>query len=111
MPGRTRPKVSIDYHVTVAGDYYSVPYQLIGTRVDIRLTAHALEVAARRLACRESRAGHGRGDHVTDPRHRPSAHQRYLEWSPSQLIRWATEVGPYTAQLVETILRERPHPE
>ena len=27
------------------------------------------------------------------------------------LIRWATSVGPATAHLVETILRERPHPE
>jgi hypothetical protein len=41
----------------------------------------------------------------------PAAHQRYLDWSPERLIRWAHEVGPQTAQLVETILRERPHPE
>jgi len=27
------------------------------------------------------------------------------------VIRWAADVGPHTAQLVKTILRERPHPE
>jgi len=104
-------KVSIDYHLAVAGDYYSVPYQLIGERVDVRLTAQAVEVfrSGRRVASHAR--GQGRGEYITDPNHRPRAHQRYLEWSPSRLIRWATEVGPQTAQLVETILRERPHPE
>jgi transposase len=104
-------KVSIDYHVAVAGDYYSVPYQLIGERVDIRLTAHTIEAfrGGRRIASHAR--GPGRGEYVTDPHHRPSAHQRYLEWSPSRLIGWATDVGPQTARLVETILRERPHPE
>jgi transposase len=88
-----------------------VPYQLIGERVDLRLTAHTLEAfrAGRRVASHAR--GHGRGEYVTDPHHRPRAHQRHLEWSPSRLIRWATEVGPHTAQLVEMILRERPHPE
>lgn len=104
-------KVSIDYHVAVAGDYYSVPYPLIGERVDLRLPAHTVEVfrAGRRVASHVR--GHGRGEYVTDPPHRPRAHQRYLEWSPSRLVRWATEVGPQTARLVETILRARPHPE
>jgi transposase len=104
-------KVSIDYHVAGAGDYYSVPYPLIGARVDLRLTAHTVEVfhGGRRGASHAR--GHGRGEYVTDPHHRPRAHQRYLEWSPSRLVRWAAEIGPHTAQLVETILRERPHPE
>lgn len=104
-------KVSIDYHVAVEGNYYSVPYQLVGERVDLRLTAHAVEAfrAGRRIASHAR--GHGRGEYHTDPHHRPQAHQRYLEWSPSRLIRWATAVGPHTAQLVETILQERPHPE
>ncbi len=104
-------KVSIDYHVAVAGDYYSVPYQLIGERVDVRLTAQAVEVFRHGRRVASHARGQGRGEYITDPHHRPRAHQRYLEWSPSRLIRWATEIGPQTAQLVETILRERPHPE
>lgn len=104
-------KVSIDYHVAVDGNYYSVPYQLIGERVDIRLTTHTVEAlrGGRRVASHAR--GHGRGAYYTDPNHRPRSHQRYLDWSPSRLVRWAATVGPHTAQLVETILRERPHPE
>jgi len=33
-----------DYHIEVARAYYSVPYRLIGERVDVRLTARAVEV-------------------------------------------------------------------
>ena len=104
-------KVSIDYHVAVDGNFYSVPHQLIGERVDVRLTAHTIEVlrGGRRVASHAR--GMGRGAYHTDPHHRPHSHQQYLEWSPSRLIRWAASVGPQTATLVETILRERPHPE
>jgi transposase len=32
-------------------------------------------------------------------------------WTPSRLVRWAATVGPAVAELAETILRSRPHPE
>jgi transposase len=43
--------------------------------------------------------------------HRPKSHQAHLEWTPSRLIHWAGTVGPATAQLVQTILESKPHPE
>jgi hypothetical protein len=33
-----KAKVHPDYHIEVARAYYSVPYRLIGERVDVRLT-------------------------------------------------------------------------
>lgn len=104
-------KVSIDYHVAVDANYYSVPYQLLGERVDVRLTAGTVEVfrQGRRVASHARVAG--RGSYQTDPAHRPQAHQRYLDWAPSRLVRWAATVGPHTATLVETLLREKLHPE
>ncbi len=104
-------KVPFDYHVTVAHNFYSVSFRLIGAQVDVRLTARIVEILyhGRRVASHARL--YGRGLYATDPAHRPAAHQRYLEWSPERVIRWAADVGPHTAQLVETILRERPHPE
>ena len=52
-----------------------------------------------------------RGRHTTVTAHLPSAHQRYLAWSPSRLIQWAETVGPATAAVVAAILARRPHPE
>src|ERR1700730_1883098 len=34
--------VNIDYHVEVDRHYYSVPYQLVGQRCDVRLTTHVV---------------------------------------------------------------------
>jgi transposase len=52
-----------------------------------------------------------RGRHTTVAAHLPSAHQRYLAWSPSRLIQWADTIGPATAAVVDTLLTRRRHPE
>ena len=52
-----------------------------------------------------------RGRHTTVTAHLPSAHQRYLAWSPSRLIQWAETIGPATAAVVAALLARRPHPE
>jgi transposase len=41
----------------------------------------------------------------------PKAHRRYAEWTPQRLVHWAAHSGPATAQVVETILASRPHPQ
>jgi transposase len=41
----------------------------------------------------------------------PESHKRYLEWTPSRIIRWAEKTGPSTASLVKEIMERRPHPE
>ena len=42
---------------------------------------------------------------------RPKAYQKYLEWTPSRIVEWATTLGPFTAQLAGRIMAEWPHPE
>jgi len=41
----------------------------------------------------------------------PKSHQRYLEWTPSRIVRWAEQNGPKTNQLITSILDSRTHPE
>jgi hypothetical protein len=41
----------------------------------------------------------------------PPAHQKYLEWSPERMTRWAQTIGPRTAQVVQALLRSRKHPQ
>jgi transposase len=41
----------------------------------------------------------------------PERHRAHLAWNPERLIAWAQRTGPATAQLVETIMANRPHPE
>jgi transposase len=104
-------KVELDYHVPAEGHFYSVPYQLAGQQVDIRVTAATVEIFYRGLRV----ASHARSfvaDHATTiAEHRPKAHQQYLEWTPSRLLSWADAAGPNTAELFRQILAAKPHPE
>jgi transposase len=106
-----RARVNIDYHVELEHHYYSVPYQLVGKQVDLRYTGSTVEILyqGKRVAshARSSRPG----KHSTLPEHRPKAHQKYLEWTPSRIVEWAATIGPLTAQLAQRIMAEKPHPE
>jgi transposase len=104
-------KVNIDYHVEADRRYYSVPYRLVGQRVDVRSTATVVEVfhASRRVA--SHRRSYTPGRHSTDPAHMPDAHRRHAEWTPSRIVAWAQRTGPATAELAAAILASRPHPE
>jgi transposase len=104
-------KVNIDYHVEFAHHYYSVPYSLVGARVDVRTTANTVEVfhASRRVASHLRDDTPGR--HSTDPAHMPVSHRRHAEWSPSRIVAWAETTGQSTGALAEAILASRPHPE
>jgi transposase len=104
-------RVGIDYHVEVAGFFYSVPHALIREQVDTRATARTIEVFHRgkRVAAHARRYGGPR--HGTDPDHMPSAHRRYAEWTPDRFARQARDIGPNTEALILSVLARRPHPE
>jgi transposase len=106
-----RARVHIDYHVEIEDHYYSVPYALLHRQVDVRYTALTVEIFHRGQRVASHRRSARPGGHTTVDAHRPKSHQRYLEWTPQRLVRWAATIGPFTAQLVERILQTKPHPE
>jgi transposase len=104
-------RVNIDYHVEVDGHYYSVPYSLVKQQLEVRLSAQVVEIfhKGKRVASHQ-RSSH-KGRHSTVDAHMPKAHRHYVEWTPQRLILWAAKTGAATAQVVETILASRPHPQ
>jgi transposase len=106
-----RVTVNIDYHVDAERHYYSVPYQLVGQKVDVRLAATTVEIfySSKRVASHVR--SFVRFGHTTDPAHMPESHRRHAQWTPSRIVAWAKKTGPNAAQLVEEILASRPHPE
>jgi transposase len=105
------PRVSIDYHVEVEENYYSVPYQLMKEVVEARTTATTVEIIFNSKRVASHQRLRGRGLYSTHRDHMPASHRAHLEWTPSRLIRWAEKTGPRTAELVTHILDTRPHPE
>jgi transposase len=108
---KTDVGVNIDYHVQFDRHCYSVPYQLVHKRVDVRATPLLIEIFHRGRRVASHRRSVRTGGFTTDPAHRPAAHRRYADWSPSRLLRWAEKVGPETHALVRAILESKPHPE
>lgn len=104
-------KVNIDYHIEVDRHYYSVPYQLIHERVEVRLTDTTVEVFLKGHRVASHPRSYLPGKYTTLSEHRPKSHQRHLQWTPSRLIQWAGSIGPQTQKLLTFILENRPHPE
>ncbi len=103
--------VSIDYHLAVDHRFYSVPYQLVRRRLDVRATATTIEIfdGGKRVASHLRE--HGARRYVTDPAHMPKSHRAHLEWTPSKLVTWGEAVSPDTGVFIERLLESRPHPE
>ena len=91
--------------------YYSVPYQLVGHRVEARLSEHMVEIFYRGRRVAGHRRSRVRGGHTTCEAHMPERHRAHLAWNPERIIAWAARTGPATAELVTAIMASRPHPE
>lgn len=103
--------LNIDYHIEVDHHYYSAPYQLVHQALDVRFSDLVVEILFKGNRVASHRRSYVRGGYTTLREHMPKSHQKYLEWSPSRLIRWAEQIGPHTQRLVASILENRPHPE
>jgi transposase len=106
-----KARVNIDYHIEIYRHYYSVPYQLAREQVDARITATTVEVLFKNKRVASHKRSYIQGISTTLAEHMPKSHQKYLEWTPSRIIRWAGKNGPNTQKLVTRILDSRPHPE
>ena len=105
-----RAKVHRDYHVELARHYYSVPYALVGERVEVRFNARTVEIFHRSRRVATHRRSHRAGGHTTCPAHMPKAHQR-VGMRPEELIQRATRHGAAVAQWVREAMERRSHPE
>lgn len=89
-------KVSVaqDYHVPCAGRYYSVPYVLVGAKVNVKATHDWVMVfhRERRVASHRRRYDDLGGCSTLDE-HQPKAHRAYSQDDASVLIAWAEHLG------------------
>lgn len=105
-------KVSVDYLVTDGRNKYSVPCNLIGEKVDIRVTRNIVEAFyhGSRVAShlRFQTAQH---DPVVKPEHMPPEHRKYLNYNENSFREWAESVGPNTFHVIQSFLSSGKAPE
>lgn len=105
-------KVQLDYLITDGKNKYSVPFDLIGEQVDIRLTKSAVEVFfhGSRVAS-HPRAVAIQRDPIIQPEHMPQAHRKYLSYNADDFTVWAMSIGNNTTKTVEFFLSSGSEPE
>jgi len=106
-----KARVSIDYHVEIERRYYSVPYQLVKTEVEARITERTVEIFHRGQRVASHRHAAKVGHYTTVTEHMPRPHREYAQWTPQRLVGWAKKTGPATAELIGRILESRRHPQ
>ena len=95
-----------DYLISDGQNKYSVPYDLIGEQVQLRLTKNTVEIFFKG----ERVASHHRltvfqTQPVVKPEHMPEKHRRYLRYNADDFRLWAKNIGNSAERVVDYFLK------
>ena len=97
--------VQYNYHIAVERMQYSVPYEYIKQKVDVRLTKNTVEIFFNQTRIASHRRLYGQpGQYSTAEAHMPEDHQKYLQWDGKRYIQWSEKIGLATSTVVKAIL-------
>ena len=99
-------KLANDYHICVDKHHYSVPYEYVGKRLDVRITLSTIEVFYRgtRITCHAR--SYNKNAQTTNKKHMPKAHLAVVEWDVASYKQWAASIGEST-QIMMNLLLEK----
>ena len=105
-------RVGNDYLVSDGVNRYSVPFDLIGEKVVLRLTRNAVEVFFKGTRV----AMHLRNDTpqrepVVKEEHMPPEHRKYLSYNTNDFTQWGESIGGSAASVVRYFLTSEKEPE
>lgn len=105
-------RVSKDYHIELAGHYYSVPYKLINKEIDVWYNSNLVECYHNNICvAKHVRSSDTRRGKSTIREHMPIAHKEYISISPDKIKNLARDIGEATVTIVSYILQDAPHEE
>ena len=97
--------VQYNYHISTDLQNYSVPYEYIKRKVDVRLTKNIVEIFFEGTRIASHHRLHGRtNQYSTIEGHMPPDHKHYLAWNSERFIKWAEKIGENTAAVIRLFL-------
>ncbi|MGC8462026.1 MAG: IS21 family transposase, partial [Candidatus Dormibacteria bacterium] len=105
-------KVHPDSHIQVNHHCYSVPCLYVHKHVDVRVTAHIVEIffQGKRIASHQRSALSSGSTTIVD--HLPSSHQEYAaQQTQEYYLERARGIGPYIEDLILAVMEKKKHPE
>ncbi len=97
--------VQYNYHISVDNMNYSIPYEYIKHKVDVRITKSVIEVFYHNLRiCSHPRLYGRPNQYSTITDHMPDAHKQFTQWNADRFLSWAQKVGASTTVVIQAIL-------
>jgi len=106
-----KAKAGVDYHIMLESCYYSAPFTYVKKELDIRYTAHLIEVFYKSHRIASHRRHYKKGHYITLIEHMPKQHQHYAEWTPDRIIRWARSQGSFVGLFAKALIQRYLHPQ
>ncbi|MBF7695098.1 IS21 family transposase [Acinetobacter rathckeae] len=99
-------KVSEFYQFTVDGNIYSVPYTMIGKKLDIGITDCEVHFfhENEKIASHNLLMGYGEASILEE--HMPANHRLYNTLSPASIKQWSKSLGNYVYEFVDKVLNK-----
>lgn len=96
--------VSEFYQFTVDGNIYSVPYTMIGKKLDIAITSSKVQFFYENELITSHKILDGSGGASILEEHMPANHRLYNALSPASIKQWAKLIGHYVYTFVDRLL-------
>lgn len=104
--------VQPNYHISVDGMFYSVPFQYISKKLDVKVTSSLIQVFEKNKRVASHPRLWGRtGQYSTVKEHMPTKHQEALEWDEERFLTWAQKYGPATHKVIQLVIAARAIPQ
>jgi len=98
--------VQLNYHIAIDYQNYSIPYAYVKKKVDVRYTKSMIEVFYKgSRICSHKRLYGRRGQYSTLIDHMPANHQLYSEWDSARFLKWASDIGNSTKEVVKKLFQ------
>src|SRR5699024_9085477 len=102
-----KAKVRPDYHITINSMFYSVPHELIGKEVEIKVSSHIIEMYFNHMRVASHQTLYGKfGQFPTLKDHMPDNHRLYVEQTPGEAMEWGCELRPSVLDVVTFLLEQ-----
>ncbi len=84
---------------------YSVPFEYIKQKVDVRITRNVIEVFFQgNRICSHPRLYGRSNQYCTLEAHMPPDHQKYVTWNGDRFKSWAAKIGEHTSAVISLFL-------
>jgi len=97
--------VQRDYLISDGKNKFSVPFDLIGEKIDVRVTRNTIEAFfhGARVAS-HPRLDKTLRDPIIIPSHMPENHRKYLSYNDDEFLSWAAGIGVGTLSVIKSFL-------